>query len=112
MTTADRGSAPPTTHPYTPWGRANRSTDVGDGITFNSTPSHGGFYVPRNLLARVRPEWRAYAAKWSDSEQWYEEDCASAFVVLSFPEHFTDQQAEDARATVSWLETRDLAVTQ
>ncbi|KKL17656.1 hypothetical protein LCGC14_2483400, partial [marine sediment metagenome] len=62
MTTAQRGFAP--TQPYTPWGRADRSTEIGDGIIFYSTASHGGFYVPQGLLSRIRPEWRAYAATW------------------------------------------------
>ena len=74
----------------TPWGVPDGVTDIGDGILFVSTPSHGGYYVPHHLLPMIAPSWRAFAAKWSHGmgDQWYEEDCAWAGVCLAFQHLF------------------------
>jgi hypothetical protein len=43
---------------------------------------------------------RDYAAYWSGSSSWFEEDCAAQCVVVSFPEHFPAEQVERAQAIV------------
>jgi hypothetical protein len=73
----------------TPWGVAQHVRPVGpDGIFSADTSSHGGYFVPSALLDKIDPRGRADAKKWSGSENWYEEDCCWAWVVLAFPEHF------------------------
>ncbi len=72
----------------TPWGQADSVVTLANGIRHVSTPSHGGYWVPAKLLPLIPPAYRAYAAKWSGSEQWYEEDCAWACVAVTFPDAF------------------------
>ncbi len=74
--------------PLTPWGYADETREIAPGNVFYSTPSHGGYRLSVDRLASVSASDRAYAAKrlngWGDS--WYEEDCAAAIVVVTFPQ--------------------------
>lgn len=72
----------------TPWGKADSVVTLSNGIRRVSTPSHGGYWVPAKLLPLVPAQFQAYAAKWSGSPQWYEEDCAWACVAVTFPDVF------------------------
>lgn len=73
----------------TPWGRADHVTSLGeDGIVSVSTPSHGGIYVPDDLLSSIPAKYRKWAKKWSGSENWYEEDCCWMAVAMAFPHLF------------------------
>ena len=81
----------------TPWGRADQIENVGEGIYFASTPSHGGYYVPSALLPAITAAHQARALKWSGSRNWYEEDCEWASVAIAFP-HLFDQRAREAAA--------------
>jgi len=83
----------------TPWGDADSVTELGNGVLHVTTSSHGGIYVPRELLGRIPAEQRQWAKSWSGSEQWYEEDCCWAAVAVAFPELFGEQQ-ELARQTL------------
>jgi hypothetical protein len=85
---------------WTPWGIAQSRTDVGDGILCVSTASHGGYFVPDRLLGRIPAEGQAFAARWSGSPNWFEEDCAWAYVALAFPEFFPADALADARRIV------------
>lgn len=88
----------------TPWGVADSVVELTNGIRRVSTPSHGGYWVPAKLLPQIPTEYRAYASKWSGSDQWYEEDCAWACVAVTFPDVFdwsageTLQHAKDTVA--------------
>lgn len=77
-----------------PWGKPDNqiSLSVGHGaeILFVSTPSHGGYYVPQEHLWKIPTNQRLWAAKWSGSENWYEEDCCWAVVAIAFPTLFDD----------------------
>lgn len=74
---------------HTPWGQAQHAEPIGDGGLYSvSTAGHGGIYVPDSLLGHIPPAQRAWAARWSGSEQWYEEDCCWAAVAVAFPAHF------------------------
>ena len=74
---------------HTPWGRAEKSYPYGEGITLYETSSHGGFFVSNpELLGQIPLPWRAYAAKCSGSEAWFEEDCAWTALALIFPDRF------------------------
>ncbi len=84
-----------------PWGPIDFVAALGaDGIVTVSTPGHGGLFVPAALLDRIPAAHRSYAAKWSGSDQWYEEDCAWAAVALAFPWLF-DQHDADVAASVA-----------
>lgn len=76
----------------TPWGRADHQKRWGSGsasiyVMSYSTPSHGGFLVPRDVLQFMPAELRAiktYAGE-DDRGKWYEEDCDWAIVALGLP---------------------------
>jgi len=91
----------------TPWGRADAIEQVGEGIYFASTPSHGGYYVPSALLPAIPEKHQARALKWSGSRNWYEEDCEWASVAVAFPHLFNEHQREAAAATMKWREERE-----
>lgn len=83
-----------------PWGIVQDEETIADGIVYVSTASHGGIWVSPELLGRVQKAMRDYAAYWSGSSQWFEEDCAAQCVVVSFPEYFPAEQVERAQAIV------------
>jgi len=84
-----------------PWGIVQDEETIADGIVYVSTASHGGIWVSPELLGRVQEAMRDYAAYWSGSSQWFEEDCAAQCVVVSFPEYFSADQVERAQAIVN-----------
>lgn len=79
-----------------PWGTVQDVEVIADGIVYVSTASHGGIWVAPELLHRIKKEMQDYAAYWSGSSQWFEEDCAAQCVVVSFPEYFGAEQVESA----------------
>lgn len=79
-----------------PWGAVQDFEVIADGIVYVSTASHGGIWVAPELLHRIKKEMQDYAAYWSGSSQWFEEDCAAQCVVVSFPEYFGAEQVESA----------------
>jgi hypothetical protein len=85
----------------TPWGRADSATDLGLGIMSVSTPSHGGIFVPEEQLPNIPAHARAWARKWTRSEQWYEEDCCWSAVAVTFPVLFTTEELHVARRIFS-----------
>lgn len=102
MNTITRKSLP--TGRRTPWGAADHVEEISDGrVTIISvdTPSHGGYFVPKRHLAAIPAQHQAYAAKWSGSVQWYEEDCAWAAVVLAFPQLFSAEHVAAARESAA-----------
>lgn len=77
----------------TPWGIADHVKDIGLGIKRVDTPSHGGYFVPDEMLKKMPPAThKTFAGK-----GWYEEDCDWCMVVLSFPELFPAINVGDAR---------------
>ena len=78
----------------TPWGKSDDDgQSYGPGVTFYSTPGHGGFRV----LARVRAQWPAALRDFpSTASGWYEEDCEWAIVVLAMPERFSAEMQQQA----------------
>jgi len=83
----------------TPWGRSDGPGDlVGtEGIRFYSTPSHGGYFVPRRLVGRVPMTVRARCAIIRMDGDWYEEDCAAAVVA-----HVFGFSEDAAGSVVAW----------
>jgi hypothetical protein len=81
---------------HTPWGFAQSCTEYSNGIKFYETASHGGFFVPLELLERIPAEHRVYAKRWSGSEQFFEEDVAWAAIPCAFPELFDEDTVAKA----------------
>lgn len=91
----------------TPWGNASEVRPVGeDGLLWVSTASHGGYYVPDRLLAKISAEGRDYACRSSESANWYEEDAAWAYVALAFPNLFSKQAMVDAGYALGFIHKR------
>lgn len=78
----------------TPWDVAQTARDVGQGVLCVTTAGHGGYYVPDELLSRIPEACQLWAAKWSGSRNWYEEDCCWAAVAVAFPELFPDHPSD------------------
>jgi len=84
----------------TPWGKADSVEQIGEGIFFASTSSHGGYFVPTALLNKIPEDYQRRALKWSGSRNWYEEDCEWASVVVSFAYLFNKDQVTAAQICV------------
>ena len=85
----------------TPWGQADQVDKIGDrGILHVSTPSHGGFYVPDELLA-LMPIQLQGSNSYSGRGNWFEEDCEWAIPVLAFPAEFPADYCKAAVETAN-----------
>lgn len=83
-----------------PWGTVDNVDLVAPGITFASTPGHGGL-----KLSKERN--RAIPAPLRNSDGWYEEDCDFQIVVMSFPDAFPQLNPEEAERSVkTWSPDR------
>ena len=82
----------------TPWGNADQTRNIGEGIVSVSTPSHGGYYVPARLYNRMPAELRSN--KYGGGT-WFEEDCEWALVALAFPRLFEPRQIQAAISTIN-----------
>ena len=61
-----------------PWGTIDYCKEI-NGVFIVGTPSHGGIFVPDELLSQIPAKERRFAAYWSHGwgENWFEEDCAA-----------------------------------
>jgi len=84
---------------FTPWGRPNTRRTVADGITFYSTPSHGGYGLSDARLDEMPACLKEQL--WA-GEGWFEEDCDWARVALAFPEYFPADAIDIARKTLAF----------
>jgi hypothetical protein len=64
----------------TPWGKLQSHEDIGAGVIFYSTASHGGYKVPAKLNKLIPDLFRC-------DDGWYEEDCAWSIVHVFLNEH-------------------------
>lgn len=84
----------------TPWGEPQQVTKLGTGgILSASCAGHGGIFVPDSLIEKIPARAQVDAAQWSDSRNWFEEDCCWAHVAVAFPELFRPDQVEAAKRT-------------
>jgi Domain of unknown function (DUF7007) len=81
----------------TPWGASQAITDIGGGILFVTTASHGGYYVPPAFNRLVPIAWRDASFNAQGRFGWYEEDCDWCLVALTFPTTFPVPAAAHAR---------------
>lgn len=90
----------------TPWGTAQSARHYAKGLIMYSTASHGGFKVSGKLLERI-PEYLRTADKYASGEAgWFEEDCASAIVIVCLPEFFSMEWRESAISTMQHFYTK------
>lgn len=81
----------------TPWGRSDHQRRYGKApryVVFYGTPSHGGFLVASDMLAKM-PAGLAAVKTFAGSDvygRWYEEDCDWAIVALAFPDLFSEPE--------------------
>ena len=60
----------------TPWGKADTEYPIERGVTWYSTPGHGGLSVAKGVaMRRLSPHARELGELWGNS-YWYEEDVA------------------------------------
>lgn len=85
----------------TPWGQADHVKPIGvQGILSVSTPSHGGIYLPDELLARMPAKLRG-SNSYSGCKNWFEEDVEWAIPVLAFPGEFSPEYCKAAVDTAA-----------
>lgn len=85
----------------TPWGVPDLITERAPGITVYSTPRHGGIYLSRarrQEMPQALREVETFAGG-----NWYEEDCDSALVILSFPGTFGPYAVWEAAKTLKHM---------
>lgn len=78
---------------HTPWGIADYAREYAEGIVFYGTPSHGGFKLSPERLARMHSALR-------ESAGWFEEDSDWAKVAFAFPKYFSQEQCDAAIRTL------------
>lgn len=89
---------------YTPWGYADSIKNIGLGIQFVSTPSHGGYKVPVELLSKI--DQKAFESKsWGAQRRagWFEEDCDWAYVAKAFPDLFPSEAQQEADNVLAYF---------
>ena len=86
----------------TPWGIADSSRPIADGIISHSTPSHGGFELSseRHEALQRKFKFNTFAGG-----KWYEEDCDVCAVVIAFPTCFSTQQVVRAVKSAEQFKT-------
>ena len=75
---------------HTPWGQAQQIKEIGEGILWITTASHGGYYVPPEKVKQM-PEHLRNITPWA-GKCWYEEGVDWCMVVLAFPHLFPDEK--------------------
>jgi len=80
------------------WGTLNNRDRVADGIDWIDGSSHGGFVLSAARMAIMPEDLRRDSFT---QDNYFEEDCAAASVVVAFPEFFAPdavQRATEFRA--------------
>ncbi len=96
----------------TPWGMSDRVEVSAPGIWWVETPSHGGFLVTRERLEVIRTKFptRQCQVPYTGDSQWFEEDAAYAYVILTFPDFFSPDALAGARWTLEHFQPAELAM--
>lgn len=82
------------TEVHTPWGVAQDTEVLAEGITCYSTASHGGIHLSEDRVSAM-PAMLRDIKTWAGG-RWYEEDCDASIVILAFPWVFTPRQVASA----------------
>lgn len=83
----------------TPWGKADRVQELGRGILFVTTPSHGGYFVPPELNGFIPLAHRLATWRGQGMDGWYEEDCDWCIVARTFRGLFCREAIDSAEQT-------------
>ncbi len=75
------------------WGTLNDRERVADGIDWIDGSSHGGFVLSAARMAAMPEDLRRDSFT---QDNYFEEDCAAAAVVVAFPECFAPAKVERA----------------
>ncbi len=87
-----------------PWGVVRMTLSVAPGIWLVTTASHGGFYLEPVVNAQVPLAWKQVSFKRQALSGFYEEQCDSCLVVLTFPHSFDSRALASAgRLFDSWM---------
>lgn len=83
----------------TPWGVADEVIDLANGCFFVGTESHGGMYVPPNLIQKMPAACRSTP---SSKGGWFEEDADIALpaALLGSEAGFNEEQVKQARTMI------------
>lgn len=91
----------------TPWGPAQESRAIADGITFHITNLHGGIELSRARQAMVPAELHGRYYLWPFprcarvyAEGWYEIFFNWVIVAIAFPQYFSPSEVSQAVHTV------------
>lgn len=87
----------------TPWGASDYQKQVAAGIVFVATPSHGGYFLSPEMLAKVPAAWRKVSFNGQGARGWFEEDCDWCMVALTLPDAFPTEAQAAARQTFDGL---------
>lgn len=80
----------------TPWGHPDTIEQIAEGITWYSTPSHGGFHLSPERMQAMPEHLKACSFT---ADHWFEEDCSWCAVPLAFPDCFPTDTLDAARRT-------------
>ena len=83
---------------WSPWGEVQAARDLGSGLYFVSTASHGGLYLPQSMVEAMPAALRCN--RYSGSGQWWEEDVEWALPVVWRPELFPAEYLDPAQKTI------------
>jgi hypothetical protein len=78
----------------TPWGVPDSAKRIAEGITFYSTPSHGGFHLSPERMAAMPEHLRACSFT---KDCWFEEDLSWCAIPLAFPEYYPEEDRKVAQ---------------
>ena len=70
----------------TPWGDSDYEKRIQRGLTWVSTPSHGGFMVSRTVAAKLLTPAAIAAGQSFGDYLAFEEDCDAAIVLFELPQ--------------------------
>ena len=86
---------PRTTMPsVTPWGAMQTKEEIAEGITWCSTPGHGGIWISQERRDEMPPPLRV--VRTFAGGNWYEEDEDVMLVILAFPTLFPPESVRAA----------------
>lgn len=93
----------------TPWGMSDSTKQIADGIIWCETPSHGGIWLSPARMAEMPTHYKVCSFT---NDNWFEEDCSMAAVVLAFPQFFTTDNVRQAQAMYNSMHSKQTGHTE
>lgn len=82
----------------TPWGKAQTTAVIADGMIEYTTASHGGIWISEERLERMSEPYKSIAP--FAGRLWYEEDADWALIALAFPDDYCSGKEEVLRRLI------------